>query len=153
MSDKPITLHRISFDVNEWKQNKNTIDFIGIEQENKQPVYTISISKYNYKRPNIYSIKVEVIKTIGVYDIYSFIAKTTSVYEQLIPFKSKPQVELLWVFIQRSAFDFWQEYTKRTKDTSYQFLTINPPILDDMKAEIQKYIDNWGFHVRQLPLN
>jgi len=38
MSDKPITLHRISFDVNEWKQNKNTIDFIGIEQENKNKI-------------------------------------------------------------------------------------------------------------------
>lgn len=148
-----ITWSRISFEVEEWF-HQDHMKTLGFVQSEHAPNYAIGISPYNTLEGDFYYASIIVEKLTELSNkIYTFKGRTKSIYKFNIPKDKTPLATLIFLFVERAAYDFALEYTQRVAGTTLQFHKIPVPILADMESNIQNMIDHWDLNIRYTQLN
>jgi hypothetical protein len=138
----------------EWFVEPDPMKFINIPQGQSNLIYGIDISEYKPDKPGKYDLNITVEKFNKVeHGVYSFRAKTLSVFEIPIPYESEPTPALLFEFVCMAAYYFYKHFEERKVNTREFATQLDAPRFEDLKDQIQRYIDHWVLNVRQLPLN
>jgi len=138
----------------EWFIEPDPMKFLNVPQLQSGLIYGIDISAYNPNNPGKYELNITVEKFNKVeHGVYSFKSKTLSVFEIPIPYESEPTPALLFEFIRMAAFYFYKLFEEKKVNTREASTQLSVPLFEELKDQIQRYIDHWMNNVRQLPLN
>ena len=137
-----------------WFQEPNDHKFLGILQTQRGLTYGLHISTYNIKEPDVYYFEVMILKvTDTATGEKSFDAETRSKFKITLAKNIIPEVKLYFTFIEVATKQFVNEFNERTKNTRFYFDRIAVPQIEQMRVQIQQYLDMWDKDLRHVALN
>lgn len=143
----------LPLEIKEWFQEPNRLKFINIPQTDNGLDYSLFISPYNHKEPDLYTFEVVMEKRVGSITDVNFKSIAIGRFKIKLAKSIIPEPKLYFLFIETATKQFVNEFVDRTKDTLHQFHRIPIPVFEELKGQLQTYLDNWDKNIRHSALN
>lgn len=144
----------LPLEVKEWFQEPDHLKFLNIQQTDNGLQYGLQISSYNHQESDFYIFDVmmeKVVKTVT--NLVNLKAVAVARFKIKLEKNIIPEPKLYFLFIETGTKQFVNEYYERTRETIHYARRIPIPVFDELKDQIQTYIDNWDKNVRFAALN
>ncbi|MGN6396553.1 MAG: hypothetical protein ACTHMI_13375 [Mucilaginibacter sp.] len=148
------TYEILPLEVKKHFQEPDDFKFLNIPQTDNGLQYGLAISSYNHKEPDYYTFEIIMDKTVEtIKKEINFQLIAVGKFKIKLEKNIIPEAKLYFLFLETATKQFVNECVDRTRDTRHQFHRIPLPVFEDLKVQLQTYIDNWDKNIRHTALN